>query len=250
VSFTVSVVPGSRVAHRSPLDKFVRHFRLLYGRVTSSTEIYRKRVGVMKNKITATLCLLIFALGSNIAWTEESAAASLAKPKDSRCQKWVLKSSTSGNWVGAPSDRRWLCTKGEIKGATATARRTKAGDTRRSVTSMQINLPRNSTTRAASRAANRTAVGNTVVFDGDNQPARTVNESNTTVVNKGTINGGNLTGLTVNGSNNTVVNSGTITGTTGVRISGGSSSLVNSGTISATSTSNSSSSAVGVSQGN
>ena len=91
--------------------------------------------------------------------------------------------------------------------------------------------------------------GSKVVIKGTVGPQK-VTQSNTTVVNKGTINGGNTTGLTVEGSNNTVVNKGTITGTNGVSITGGSSSFVNSGTISASSRSGSSSTAVGVSQGN
>ncbi len=91
--------------------------------------------------------------------------------------------------------------------------------------------------------------GSKVVFKGALGPQK-VTQSDTKVVNKGTIEGGSTTGLTVEGSNNTVVNQGTITGTTGVSISGGSSTLVNNGTIRATSTSKSSSSAVGVNQGN
>jgi hypothetical protein len=214
----------------------------------------------MKNIVTASLCLIVFAIGSLTVLTEESAAAAPPKPKDSRCQKWVLKSSTPGNWVGAATEKWWLCVKGEIRGATAKARSPRAGVTPRNVTSLRISLPRSYTSRAAAGAAGRAATGNKVVFDGDNLGPQTVNESNTTVVNRGTINGGNSTGLTVNGSNNSVVNSGTITGTTGVRMSGESSSFVNSGSIRATSTSESnssdsssseaSSSAVGVSQKN
>jgi hypothetical protein len=80
--------------------------------------------------------------------------------------------------------------------------------------------------------------------------ATTVNGSNKTVTNNGRIKGKTSTGLTVNGNNNKVVNNGTITGSTGVSMTGGSSSLVNNGTIKATSSSSSSSTAVGVRQGN
>ena len=93
------------------------------------------------------------------------------------------------------------------------------------------------------------ASAGTRVIAGSNGPI-TINQSNTTVYNRGTISGGGSTGLTVKGSNNTVVNSGTISGTTGVSMSGGSSSFTNNGTVRASSTGGSSSSAVGVSQGN
>ena len=81
---------------------------------------------------------------------------------------------------------------------------------------------------------------------------RTVN-----VTRSGRISGG-TSGLNVTGNNNRVINNGSISATSnksgtpavGVSMTGGSSSITNTGTIQATSRSSSSSSAVGISQGN
>jgi hypothetical protein len=84
-----------------------------------------------------------------------------------------------------------------------------------------------------------------------------VNNRTVTVTRSGRISGG-TSGLNVSGNNNRVVNNGSISATSntsgtpavGVSMTGGSSSITNSGTIRATSRSGSSSSAVGISQGN
>ena len=88
---------------------------------------------------------------------------------------------------------------------------------------------------------------------------KTINGNNrtVTVTRNGRISGG-TSGLVVNGNNNRVINNGSISATSntsgtpavGVSMTGGSSSITNTGTISATSRSGSSSSAVGISQGN
>lgn len=83
------------------------------------------------------------------------------------------------------------------------------------------------------------------------------NNRTVTVTRSGRISGG-TSGLNVTGNNNRVVNNGSISATSnksgtpavGVSMTGGSSSITNTGTIRATSRSSSSSSAVGISQGN
>ena len=85
----------------------------------------------------------------------------------------------------------------------------------------------------------------------------TGNNRTITVTRTGSIAGG-TSGLNVNGNNNRVVINGTISATSntsgtpavGVSMTGGSSSITNTGTIRATSRSGSSSTAVGISQGN
>ena len=84
-----------------------------------------------------------------------------------------------------------------------------------------------------------------------------VNNRTVTVTRTGRISGG-TSGLNVTGNNNRVINNGSISATSntsgtravGVSMTGGSSSFTNTGTISATSRSSSSSSAIGISQGN
>lgn len=72
--------------------------------------------------------------------------------------------------------------------------------------------------------------------------------NNTTYTATGNINGS----VDIKGSNNTLVNNGNISGTnTGVTMTGGgSSTLINNGTISAKSTGTSTSTSIGISQGN
>lgn len=90
------------------------------------------------------------ALGSLWVWTDASVAAAPPKPSDARCEKWVLMSPAKGNWVGTPTEKWWLCVKGAIKGATASAART-AGSvssptvTPPTVTPVTVTYPGNST---------------------------------------------------------------------------------------------------------
>jgi hypothetical protein len=108
-----------------------------------------------------TAAMGALALGSMFVWTEVSAAA-VPKPNDARCQKWVLQSPAKGNWVGAPVEKWWLCVEGAIKGATASASRTRGSVTSPTVTSptvtpptvtpVTVNYPGNST-------ANRNDIG-------------------------------------------------------------------------------------------